>query len=438
MLGADGFGKINFAQALLMYFMLLTHPGLTILGIQGIARNRERVRQYVNNILALRLTLAAVSFTLLVGLTFLADHETGDIKVLVILFGLTLFPSALLLDWVFKGTESMALIGIAEIGRAVVFTGLVVLFIKGSADILWAPIALFASSAAMAGLMAVGVVRNYGWFTVGGDLAFWKKLFVEAVPLGLSFIMIQIYYNIDTVMLGFMKSNDVVGWYNAAHRPILLAIGFVGLVGESVFPQLSRLALGPAEKTRNFLGVLSKGLIYMALPMVIGGVLLADKVIVLLYGVGYEESVRAFQLLIWQVFTVFANVPFAYSLLAYGKSRLYMYSVAAGAVVNIVLNVALIPRYSLVGAAVATIVAEVAVVSLLYVFAFYTVARVSVVGPLLKAAAGCGIMALVLSVLLDVNVAVSLGGAVGAYVLVLVLVRGFTVDEVRWMWASLR
>ena len=94
-LGVANFGKIGFAQALVLYFSLGVNLGLTVVGVRSVARKKLEMERYASHILTLRLTLAVLFFFLL-GVTVILIPQPAEVKYLIMLYGLSLFPSALL------------------------------------------------------------------------------------------------------------------------------------------------------------------------------------------------------------------------------------------------------------------------------------------------------------------------------------------------------
>ena len=70
-LGPGNFGKISFALAIITYFSMIADPGLSMLGVRQVAREIDKIREHVSNILVLRLGLAVIGFGLLLLLAFL-------------------------------------------------------------------------------------------------------------------------------------------------------------------------------------------------------------------------------------------------------------------------------------------------------------------------------------------------------------------------------
>jgi len=98
-LGVENFGKIGFAQAILVYFMIITELGLTTLGTREIARAKNKIDGYAGNIAAFRLVLAVAAFCLLCLFTSIINIP-GETRYLMMFYGLSLYSSSLHWDWV--------------------------------------------------------------------------------------------------------------------------------------------------------------------------------------------------------------------------------------------------------------------------------------------------------------------------------------------------
>lgn len=371
-MGADGFGKLVFAQAIFLHFMLISDLGLQILGTRKIARENSKIMEYVSNILGLRLVLVIFSFFLISTLAYFIPGSL-DMKYLILLYGIALFPMAFLLEWPFQGTEEMHYIGIGRILKSFLYAGLVFLLIKKQQQLLEVPVFNFFAIFVSAVFMYFCFSKKYGKIRFSFDILIWKKYLKASLPMGLSFIMTTIYCQMDTVMLGFMKNTEVVGWYNAGYKIVFFFIAFGPLFGITILPTISRYYKESPKKLRSFLIRSAKLTSFIGLIFAVGGTLFGKQIMNLIYGPEYSEGVLAFQILIWSVFTIYTNVPFAFSLLGCDKQKEYMYSSTTGAVINLGLNFYLIPKYSLIGAAVATIITEIVVLTMLYTYSHKTI-----------------------------------------------------------------
>jgi len=193
-------------------------------------------------------------------------------------------------------------------------------------------------------------------FRVDKELGF--NLFKAAIPMGLAGIFVTIYYRIDTVMLSAMKGDAVVGWYNAAYNLIFGLMFIQGSFNTAIFPVLSRLSSNSMNSLRMVYQRSFKYLFCMGLPIAVGATILAERIILPIYGREYINAAGSLQILIWAIAFIFVNGLLGNMLIATNQQKLLAYIVGGGAGLNIVLNTLLIPALSYKGAAIATVASE--------------------------------------------------------------------------------
>ena len=363
-LTVEGFGKIEFAQAIIVYFILLVNQGLDIWGVREIAKNPGTKSEIVNNIVSIRFFLSILAYGILF-LFVLLINKPGDIKKLILLYGLTIFTFSFTLNWFFQGIERMEIIALGQSISQLIYVSGILILVKGGSYIFQVPLIRFFSAFFSLSLLALIFFRMKGNFKLNFKTSIWKEIFKQSLPMGFSLIVTQIYYNLDTIMLGFIKGEKEVGWYNAAYKIVLLFIGFAGLFGNAIFPTLSRYYKESREKIETFVRQSSRITLFIGIPIAFGIFFLSKDIIQTTYGSSYLQGTVALQILIWSVFTIYTNLPFAFLLLAAEKQKEYMYAVVLGASVNLVLNFILIPRYSILGASLSTIACEIVVLNLI-------------------------------------------------------------------------
>ena len=427
-LGAADFGKISFAQTLILYFMLITNLGLDTLGVREIARGKDNIVNYTGNIITLKLFLAIFSFCLmLVFVNFI--HKSFQVKYLIIFYGFSLFPSALLLEWFFRGVERMEFIGISRILGKLPYALLVVFLVKSSKQLLLIPYLSLSGSLIAIGFLIYIFTKQYGKFKLVFNLSRWKSLIRQALPIGASSIMIQIYYNFDIVMLGFMKGDKVVGCYNAAYRVILFAWMFFPLFIHAIFPLMSRYYKESQEKLKILISSSTRLLSIIGLPLGVGGTILAKPIMRLLYGEGFDNGIIAFQILIWSVVIICLRCTYEQSFLACDKEKRYMFGVMSGALTNIGLNLILIPFFGLKGAAVATVISEF-VFSLYLFFYFRIVSKVKIISYCLKPFIAAILMGFIVYYVRNLNLFLSMSMGIISYFIFILLLKGITFKEI--------
>ena len=393
-LGVQSFGQVNFAYAIFMYSTLLTHLGLMTFGTREVARHPGQIQHQVAHILSLRMALTLASFLLLLAFTYLVSLG-AQLKFLIVLFGLSLFPTAALMDWAFKGVERMNVVGLIEIVRAVPYLVLVLVWVKEPSHVLRIPIFFFLSTLLAAVLGLALFRRDYGFPRPQVELAFWKRAMQESLPLGFGFLLLQVYYLTDTVLLGFLRGAVSVGLYSAAYKVAAFVLVMGGLFFETTFPVISRYYKQASERLPWLLNSSLRVTTLLAIPMAAGGTVLAGPILMSLYGREYRAATIAFQLLIWAVAIELIGWNWGFALMACDRAREYMKAVGLGAVISVAFNLALIPKLGLMGAGLARLTSS-AIISLHFWYQFGRVSRLNWSQHLFKPALASALMVVVM------------------------------------------
>ena len=198
-----------------------------------------------------------------------------------------------------------------------------------------------------------------------------KELILKGLPFLLLAFFTTIYSRIDMVMLKYMSSFDAVGWYSAAYKFLDLAsLLAVGLYLPAVFPILS--ALYKEEIKVKFVDFFYKSLriiFSLGLLVTIGTIFCSPLFISLFFPASFGPSVLALRILI--IVLIFGTFSMLFNNLLFiqNKEKIGLYIIIFSACLNIGLNFLLIPKYSLYGAAWATVLAEAVNLFLLQYFA---------------------------------------------------------------------
>ncbi|MGH1363095.1 MAG: flippase [Calditrichia bacterium] len=366
-LGVEAFGDWGIAAAIIIYFSLFVNSGLDIYGTREIAK-KVNLRSITYSILTIRVLLFSIAVTLIV-LIYLFVNFDSLLRKLILLQGLFLFSTLFSAQFIFQGKEKLVYQAIGKFLERAFYASLVLLVVHNPADVVWVPVCLFG-----------GVLVNAGfsWYHAGRLLRNeapdntavrnLKAIYLSAFPLGIAIIVTQIFYNFDYILLGFMMNSRVVGYYQAAYQIVMVILSTAHILSRVLLPVFSRL-ITQRDKYNNTLKLVTKYLLTVAMPIVAGGVLVADDLVIFLFGTEYASAAPVFAVLILSVFTVFGNLPFALTLIADNRQKQYMYAASTGALINIILNLFLIPRYGMMGAAFATIICEITVLGLIMYFA---------------------------------------------------------------------
>lgn len=371
-LDKSGFGIIGFASAFISYFILIVNFGFSTYGTVEIAKDKSKILLFVNNILTIRILLSVLLSILLAVYVILIEQNTLTRYVMMIT-GLNIFANAIALNWVFQAVEKMKYIAIRQVLGGIISLAGVIIFVQSKEDVVTAAIIL-SLSMLIGNIWFIPVYQKiYSKIKLEFDFRFWKDLLVKSFPLAYASIMIGIYYNLDIVMLGYMKTEEDVGIYSAAVKIFLLGVLPLQLIFSAYFPSLSRVGLQNSSEFRLIMRNYGKFII--GTGIVAGVILLSftERIIVLVFGLSYIASAAPLSVLAINIMIVSINIFLGNPMMAWGKNKEYSFAITMGAVSNIILNVVLIPKYSYAGAALATLFSEISVmIGLFYLFRKFT------------------------------------------------------------------
>ncbi|WP_207457006.1 flippase [Azospirillum sp. SYSU D00513] len=355
-LGPEHFGFLGFGTSMLAYAALLVNLGLSTYAVREIARDPSRAAVLAEHVVTLRVLLALVVGAVYAPLVLALD-KPDLVKAVLLVQALQLLGNALLLDFVYQGTERMGVIATREIGTAFGTMAAMLLLVRGPEDVVIAAAITAASFLLNAGLMLVRFRRDFGRLRPRIDLAVWRAILTAAAPMAVSVFAWAIFGHLDLVMLGFLAPQEEVGWYAAAVKVQMLTLTAAQIVMNAFIPQLAA-AYGDPERMRERMRDYATTMLSIGAVVATGGVVLAPAVLALLFGEAYRPGGDALRLLMVSVAVVHLNMTLGNPLLVWNRQTAYMAAILAGGAVNALLNIVLIPRWGIEGAAVATVAAE--------------------------------------------------------------------------------
>jgi O-antigen/teichoic acid export membrane protein len=352
------FGAMQTAVTYVGLVGTLTDMGFSALYVREGARHTDQLSRYWNNVASLKVLGAAVGLPLL----FAALYFAGLRSLLWPSFAiLVLSGYQLLLRNSLYALQRLTFEIIEIIPETLIVFVLVVIGAHINADtgfFLWA----YAISYACACVYFATVLISMGVLRPGVRLEprllfSWVRV---AVPLGITFIITTVYFKVDVPILQYFKGNTEVGYYTFAYKPFesLLFIPFA--LRSVVFPVLSVYHRRSPERVLPVAEKFFKALVILGWPITVGVFLLAPQFNSLLEL--YPNSEGALQILALAIVFMFADNTFAATLNAIDKQNVFALVAMVGLVINVGVNLIVIPRYGYLGASWAVVVTEAALV----------------------------------------------------------------------------
>lgn len=362
-LGPAGYGDLSFALSLVAIMSAVGALGLDTFIIRELLKEPQNQKEILGTALGLRMGVNLLLIPLTVGI-YLSFYSLSDNPgepltwIIVLLATVSFFKSFNVIDSYFQSqVQSKFVVQVQNVClfvSAALKIGLVIL----GFSLTWIVGAFLVESILLAiGLIYIYQKRNDAILTWTFNRKRATGLLSKSFPLILSAVMISIYMKIDQVMLKEMLGSKAVGVYGAAAN-LSEAWFFIPVaIVTSVFPAIINARNTNVARYKKRLVNLYDLLVLITLPVAIVVTFLANDITSIVYGVGFEGSGTILAIHIWSGVFVFLGSASSQYLLAEGYTNISFYRTAVGAIINVALNLVLIPEYGGAGAAIATLIA---------------------------------------------------------------------------------
>ncbi|MBQ3461134.1 MAG: flippase [Solobacterium sp.] len=380
-LGLTAVGKYNFASSVVSYFTMLAALGITMYAVREGSKYRddpEKTNQFCNEVFSIN--IYSMVFTLfLLYLSILFVGKLQGYTILLLIFSVRIVLNTINVNWIYSIFEDFSFPTITAALMEVISISVMLLFVHSPADLY-----IYAVSAVIAyngyGLLTFLYARKYV------NLKFvWKPSMIHLKPIMIIFFLelgMSVYVDSDIILVGWIDGDDATGLYSTAStiykilKQVLNALNMVVLpriayhVGREAICIHDNDRAGYEEnhaQAEKLGSLLVNTTITLALPMMVGIYLIAEPIVILFAGEAFHDAYQPLQLLsIALLFAVLAVFYGQSVLTAYKQEKVYMKATILSAVVNIVLNLILIPKYHVNAAACTTILAELIMVVITY------------------------------------------------------------------------
>lgn len=359
---ADGIGQIQFFQSIINCIVLFSALGIPLYAVREIARVRDDVEQRSKltiEILLLHTLLSVLGYVAVYIIVLTVGKVKAD-ALLFVLLSANILLSAIGVAWFYQAIEDFKYITIRSL--VVRLLSLIALFtLVHSKDDLF----VYAGITVMAevGSNVLNFFRLRKFVTL--QAITFKNLNIQrhlrpALKIFVLNIIVCIYVNIDSIMLGFLSSQVAVGYYAAATRLTKALLGVISSLGIVLLPRFANLiSMGKYNEFAQTANKASHFIVALSLPMSVGLIFIAPPLIHLFCGDGFGASILTLQIVSPIIICIGLSGLLGMQILyPQGKENIVILSTMVGAVLNFTLNYLLIPKYAQYGAAAATFVAE--------------------------------------------------------------------------------
>lgn len=355
-----GTGKVSFATSVVSYFLMFAQLGIPTYGIRICAKvrdNREELTRVAQELLFINLVTCVLSYIVLFFALIFIDR-LQDNRTLYIIISLNIVLNAIGMEWLYKALEQYTYITIRSLVFKIISVVTMFLLVHEQSDyVIYGGITIFAGSASNV-FNFINVHKYIDLKPIGN-----YNLKRHLKPILIFFAMscaTTIYTHLDTVMLGFMAADDDVGYYNAAVRIKSILVSIVTSLGTVLLPRASYyVEHGQIAEFRRITNKALSFVFLVATPLMLYFMVFAKEGIYFLSGKAYTGSIIPMQLIMPTLLLIgITNILGIQILVPLGREKTVLHSEIAGAVVDVIINALLIPKFRSAGAAIGTLVAE--------------------------------------------------------------------------------
>lgn len=356
----DGVGLYNFANTYAAYFALVALLGIPIYGVRETAKVRDSKEEQIRLVSELMsiATITTVCVSLLYIVTIALVGQLNENHILFLVAGFVIYLAPIKVDWFYQGVEHFRYITIRSLIIRTLSVILLFVLVRDKDDlIIYVILSVFGGVLGdiwnFIRLRRIGIKPHITFTGL-------KKHIKPVLLLFTTTIAASIYTMLDTLMLGFVKDYNEVGYYtNAIHisRAIISAVTSLSIV---VIPRVSYYMKMKDYSMINELVNKSVSFVsFLSFPMVAGLISLASPLVPLFLGPDFVGSIVPLMILSFLIVIVgLNNIMGLQALMGMGYDSYFLYAILTGTVTNFILNMVFIPLWGAIGASIASVVAE--------------------------------------------------------------------------------
>lgn len=358
-LGPTNYGILNYSIAFVAFFSFLSKLGLDQIVVRELARNNSSRDKILSSAFTLKLlgSILALVFAI-ISILFIKSDSTTHIIVALITLGY-IFQSYDVIDYFFQSKMLSKLVVIARTSGFILSSLLNIYFILNKSDVIYFGFTILINII-LSSFFLILIYLNYGnklKFS-SFNIKYAKTLLSYSWPLMISTFFITIYSRIDQVMIDMFLNSKEVGIYSVAVKLSNYWLFIPGILVNTLMPYFVKLREENMSKYKLKMVQLFSVMFWMGL--LVGLIILfwGKPLIVLLYGAEYATSHQALVYNIWSGIFISQAMARGIWLISENLQKYRLFNNIFAVSLNIIGNIILIPKFGIVGAAVATLITQ--------------------------------------------------------------------------------
>lgn len=358
-LEADGIGRISIVQNFVTYFTMIAALGIPNYGIKVIAKSKNLNQRSQSFWELFYINFFSTSVCIVIYF-FVVFSRKYDFK-MALIFSSLIFFNYVNIDWFYSGIEEFRYITIRSFIVKILALIFTFIYVKNNSDYyVYAIILCFTIGAN--NIVNIFLIKKYINF-----ISIWKCDFVTHIKsiflLFLTSISVELYSLLDVSMLGIFGTNKIVGYYTTASKFVKVPITLLVSISGALLPRLTLYYNNNnIRKCEELITYIFNILLSFAIPCGVGMFIISSSAIPLIYGIGFKKTISTVKILSFLFFCLtFSNLFGTQILLTVGEEKKLCVATFFGMIINVILNLLLIPSYRNNGAAIASVVSEIIV-----------------------------------------------------------------------------
>ncbi len=433
-LGKTAFGKYGFISSFYFFFLTFLDFGASVVALREVSREREKAGLFLANLVTFKFFISIILAFIAITIANIYPFPQ-DLRFAISFYSpILLFMALEFVQIIFEADLRYEYIVLASFLWRVASLLFVILAIWLNLDLVAIVISFVLAEIIKCLSLYVSSKKIIEIKLPVMDIKLWIKMIKSAIPIGITSILVTIIRNTDVVMLTKMKGFAEAGLYTASSRLCDISLSLPLALMGSVFPLMSKFYHQDFnylkrlyQKTFDILSV--SGVLLTVLVLA-----LADKVIILLFGSDFIRSVVALRILIFSALFVYLAIGAGSLLIVTDRQRINMWLYTLAALLNIILNIVLIPRLSFIGAAISNVVAMLLVISLTFYFVGVKLGIPLKIIKLIKVIVVGLITFVILFCLREFNLFISIPIGILSYIFLLILAQAIDMEDIIFLF----
>lgn len=365
-LGSEGYGEYSLVLTLVSFFIILTEFGLNNYLIKEISKNKEDLDLYLSSSIFINVFFSIISLGILILLNFVINYSYS-ITISIYLASISLIfislSSTFYSIWI--ALEKVYYVSLSMVSSALIQLVLLTLAIitRSSLPIIF----LFLCLTHFLNVILIFIIHNLkiSKIDLNLNLNFLKKVILSSTPFILINFFANIHYKIGIIMLSFFKFENVVGWYSASYNfiPIFMFISYSYC--QSFFSSISKIEI--FQKIKSLFVKATRDLAILSGIIIIFVLLFKNQIVLLVFGKEFLPAINSLTILVFGIFFIFLRSPALRVIFIKNGELTVSKMVAFTAILNIFLNIFLIPTLSYIGASISALICEF-VLAIMFIF----------------------------------------------------------------------